>query len=67
MQLDSEDQSPKFIASTLLEIETLVRMLAGLKQAGRSPNILYGIPLVPSHITRLADLAAEIGEEVSRL
>ncbi|KAK5796166.1 hypothetical protein VI817_005451 [Penicillium citrinum] len=62
MQLDIEDQSPKFIASTLLEIETLVRLLAGLKQAGRSPNILYGIPLVPSHITRLAELAAEIGE-----
>ncbi|KAJ5391535.1 hypothetical protein N7509_007025 [Penicillium cosmopolitanum] len=63
LQLDKESQAPKFIASTLLEIETLTRFLAGLKQAGRSPNILYGIPLVPSHITRLAELAAEIGEE----
>lgn len=62
MQLDKESKTPKFIASTLLEIETLVRLLAGLKQEGCHPNILYGIPLVPSHITRLAELAAEIGE-----
>lgn len=63
MQLDKESNTPKFIASTLLEIETLTRFLAGLKRAGRCPNILYGIPLVPSHITRLAELAAEIGED----
>ncbi|KAJ5975945.1 hypothetical protein N7481_009652 [Penicillium waksmanii] len=63
LQLDKESKAPKFIASTLLEIEILTRFLAGLKQAGRSPNILYGIPLVPSHITRLAELAAEIGED----
>ncbi|KAJ5082655.1 hypothetical protein N7532_011698 [Penicillium argentinense] len=63
LQLDKENQTPKFIASTLLEIETLIGLLAGLKRAGRSPNILYGIPLVPSHVPRLAELAAAIGED----
>lgn len=62
MQMDNGDPEPKFIASTLLEIETLSPLLKSLTSAKVPVNILYGIPLVPSHVGRLATLAADIGE-----
>ncbi|KAJ5491168.1 hypothetical protein N7539_002735 [Penicillium diatomitis] len=62
MQMDNGDPEAKFIASTLLEIEMLHPLLKSLKDAEKSVNVLYGIPLVPSHISRLATLAADIGE-----
>ena len=37
-------------------------LLQDLKQRHRI-NVLYGIPLVPSHITRLAQLGAQLGED----
>ncbi|CEO58844.1 hypothetical protein PMG11_03544 [Penicillium brasilianum] len=63
MQMDNGDPETKFIASTLLEIEMLHQILKGLKTLTRPANVLYGIPLVPSHVPRLADLAADIGED----
>lgn len=62
MQLDNESPDANFIASTLTEIETLVPLLKGLER-NHQTNVLYGIPLVPSHIDRLARLAAELGED----
>ncbi len=63
MQMDSGDPEAKFIASTLLEIEMLHPLLKTLKATNCSANVLYGIPLVPSHVPRLAQLAADIGED----
>ncbi|KAB2568775.1 D-serine dehydratase, partial [Lasiodiplodia theobromae] len=51
-----------FIASTLPEIQHLVPALHSLRSAGRHPvTILYGIPLPPSHVPRLAALARSLG------
>ncbi|KAJ6022895.1 uncharacterized protein N7446_013248 [Penicillium canescens] len=49
-----------FIASTPLEIETMIPLLQSLQKA-RPTNILYGIPLIPSQIPRLAKIAKKLG------
>lgn len=61
MQLDTITPSANFIASTLLEIETMMHLLKTVQRTQKI-NILYGIPLIPSHIPRLANLAASLGE-----
>jgi D-serine deaminase-like pyridoxal phosphate-dependent protein len=62
MQVDANNPEANFIASTLLEIETITPLLKALKQNHRI-NILYGIPLVPSQVPRLAHLASNLGED----
>lgn len=61
MQLDRASPEANFIASTLLEIETLHPLLNDIKHT-QHINILYGIPLIPSQIPRLAQLARPLGE-----
>jgi D-serine ammonia-lyase len=51
-----------FIVSTILEAETLTPLLKKLQEEGRCVNVLYGIPLVPSQVDRLAQIAREIGQ-----
>lgn len=51
------------MASTVLEIESLVPLLREFQSKGRKVNILYGIPLVPSQVSRLALAAAELGPD----
>lgn len=62
MQLDTTSPEANFIASTPLEIETLQPLLQEIKTTQRI-NILYGIPLIPSQIPRLANLARNLGED----
>ncbi|KAI2913173.1 hypothetical protein CBS147343_9639 [Aspergillus niger] len=59
-----EDKSipANFVISTLLEGETLLPLFKDLRESGRKVNVLYGIPLVPSQVPRLAALARELGE-----
>ncbi|KAF9630002.1 hypothetical protein BFW01_g183 [Lasiodiplodia theobromae] len=58
----STSEPAHFIASTLPEIQHLVPTLLALRSAGRHPvTILYGIPLPPSHVPRLAALARSLG------
>ena len=45
-----------------MEIETLVPLLKKLKAENRPVNVLYGIPLVPSQVGRLAKIALEVGK-----
>ncbi|KAH7032697.1 putative serine dehydratase domain-containing protein [Microdochium trichocladiopsis] len=54
-------QPINLVASTLAEIEHLVPLIAEYASAGRSVNILYGIPLPPSQVSRLAHIARRIG------
>ncbi|KAJ5553549.1 hypothetical protein N7494_002927 [Penicillium frequentans] len=61
MQVDKTQPSAKFIVSTLLELETLFPLLQELKKS-QQINVLYGIPLVPSSVSRLAELALQLGE-----
>ncbi|GAM40930.1 hypothetical protein TCE0_041f13661 [Talaromyces pinophilus] len=49
-----------FIVSTILELETLLPLLQLFKTQSRPFNVLYGIPLVPSHVPRLADIALHL-------
>ncbi|CAG8093918.1 unnamed protein product [Penicillium salamii] len=52
-----------FIASTVLEIEMMIPLLLDLKKEGRTVNILYGIPLVPSQVPYLAKAARQLGKD----
>ncbi|KAJ5819451.1 hypothetical protein N7474_005042 [Penicillium riverlandense] len=62
MQLDKTSDEANFMASTPLEIEMLVPMLKDVRGNHRV-NVLYGVPLVPSHVERLAKIALELGKE----
>ncbi|KAE8380485.1 putative serine dehydratase domain-containing protein [Aspergillus bertholletiae] len=62
IQVGDKSLDGNFIASTVLEIETLVPLLRKLKAEGRNVNVLYGIPLVPSKVTQIAKIAREVGD-----
>ncbi|KAJ5702712.1 hypothetical protein N7488_010260 [Penicillium malachiteum] len=61
MQVDPSSEEANFIASTILEIETIVPLLQRLKTS-KSINILHGIPLIPSQVVRLAEIAKLLGK-----
>ncbi|KAJ6013826.1 hypothetical protein N7540_008417 [Penicillium herquei] len=61
MQVDQDSKEANFIASTILEIETLVPLLQRIKTSV-SFNVLYGIPLIPSQVVRLAEIAKILGK-----
>lgn len=63
MQVGDKTLDGSFIASTILEIESLIPLLKKLQSEGRRVNVLYGIPLAPSQVARLAKIALEIGHE----
>ncbi|OOF91360.1 hypothetical protein ASPCADRAFT_518598 [Aspergillus carbonarius ITEM 5010] len=62
LQVGEDSEDANFVISTVLEGETLSPLFKELRRAGRRVNVLYGIPLVPSQVTRLAELAKQIGE-----
>ncbi|PWY66804.1 hypothetical protein BO94DRAFT_504109 [Aspergillus sclerotioniger CBS 115572] len=62
LQVGEDGKDANFVISTVLEGETLSPLFKELRAAGRRVNVLYGIPLVPSQVTRLAELAKQIGE-----
>lgn len=51
----------KFVASTIAEIEHLVPLLLEFQMNGRHVNVLYGIPVPLSQVSRLAALAKKLG------
>ncbi|OAA73478.1 Alanine racemase [Cordyceps fumosorosea ARSEF 2679] len=51
----------KLVASTIAEIEHLLPLLQEYQQQGRQVNILYGIPLPQSQISRLAAIGLQLG------
>ncbi|KAE8374604.1 putative serine dehydratase domain-containing protein [Aspergillus bertholletiae] len=63
LQVGTASKEINFVASTLLEIENLVPLLKEFQSEGRKVNILYGIPLVPSQVSRLAAAAAKLGPD----
>ncbi|KAI7763618.1 hypothetical protein LZL87_010673 [Fusarium oxysporum] len=52
----------KLIVSTLAEVDHLLPLLKQYKDAGRRLDILYGLPLPRSQISRLASLGSELGQ-----
>ncbi|PYH47169.1 uncharacterized protein BP01DRAFT_315254 [Aspergillus saccharolyticus JOP 1030-1] len=63
LQVGEESREVNLVISTVLEGEMLVPLLKEFQSAGRSVNVLYGIPLVPSQVTRLASVARRLGEK----
>ncbi|KAH8691597.1 putative serine dehydratase domain-containing protein [Talaromyces proteolyticus] len=63
LQVGEENTDANFVVSTIQEIDHLLPLFKKLKNRGRMVNVLYGIPLVPSKVTRLATLAKELGEK----
>ncbi|ATY59741.1 Alanine racemase [Cordyceps militaris] len=51
----------KLVASTIAEIEHLLPLLAEYQQQGRDVNVLYGIPLPRSQVSRLAAVGRKLG------
>lgn len=62
LQVGEDSQSVKLVASTVSEIEHLLPWLLECKAHGREVNILYGLPVSPSSILRLALIARALGE-----
>jgi D-serine deaminase-like pyridoxal phosphate-dependent protein len=52
----------KLVASTVAEIENLAPWLLECKQQGKEVNVLYGLPLAPSAVPRLAAIARSLGD-----
>ncbi|WKT48151.1 D-serine dehydratase-like domain [Fusarium oxysporum f. sp. vasinfectum] len=62
LQIGQGSGDVKLIVSTLAEIEHLLPLLKEYKDAGRRLDILYGLPLPRSQISRLAALGSELGQ-----
>ncbi|KAL4888727.1 putative serine dehydratase domain-containing protein [Aspergillus ambiguus] len=62
LQVGNGSGEANFVVSTLAEAELLVPLLKDIRTQGRKVNVLYGIPLVPSQVPRLGNVAREVGE-----
>ncbi|KAF4342733.1 D-serine dehydratase [Fusarium beomiforme] len=62
LQVGQGNVDVKLIVSTLAEMEHLLPLLKEYQNAGRHLDILYGLPLPRSQISRLAALGSELGQ-----
>ena len=62
LQVGEFSKDVRFIVSTIIEAEQLLPLLHSFKAAGAKVNVLYGVPLGPSSVLRLADVAKVLGE-----
>ncbi|KAF5634233.1 D-serine dehydratase [Fusarium sp. NRRL 52700] len=62
LQVGQGSGDVKLIVSTLAEIEHLLPLLKEYRDAGRRLDLLYGLPLPRSQISRLAALGSELGQ-----
>eukprot|EP01056_Protomagalhaensia_sp_Gyna25_P001106 Protomagalhaensia_sp_Gyna_25__1105@NODE_153_length_4806_cov_90_625131_g119_i0_p2_GENE_NODE_153_length_4806_cov_90_625131_g119_i0NODE_153_length_4806_cov_90_625131_g119_i0_p2_ORF_typecomplete_len468_score34_13Dser_dehydrat/PF14031_6/3_6e25Ala_racemase_N/PF01168_20/2_1e16_NODE_153_length_4806_cov_90_625131_g119_i034014630 len=58
---DSKDI--RLVASTIAEIEHLLPYMLQCKEAAKKANVVYGLPVTPSVLPRLASIATAIGPE----
>ena len=61
LQLGDSRKDVRLIASTIAEAEQMVPLLKEYKAADAKVNLLYGIPVGPSQVGRLAAVANELG------
>lgn len=61
LQVGENCKDVRFIVSTVLEAESLIPLLKDYQSKGASINVLYGIPLGPSNVSRLAAVAKQLG------
>ncbi|KAM0421129.1 hypothetical protein ACHAPT_011021 [Fusarium lateritium] len=62
LQVGQGNGDIKLVVSTLAELDHLLPLFKEYQNAGRHVDILYGIPLPPSQIPRLAALGSELGQ-----
>ncbi len=61
MQLGEGIKDVKLVVPTVAEIEHILDFLKELQSQGRRVNVLYGLPLPPSQVNRIALLARQLG------
>ncbi|KAF2637815.1 alanine racemase [Massarina eburnea CBS 473.64] len=61
IQAGKSGKDIKLVASTIAEFEFLLPVLKEFKDNGRAVNMLYGIPLPPSQVSRLAAVGRQLG------
>ncbi|CAI4218620.1 unnamed protein product [Parascedosporium putredinis] len=62
LQVGNDAASPvNLVVSTIIEAENLVPLLKEYQAAGRAVSILYGFPLPPAGVGRLATISRELG------
>lgn len=61
LQVGAECKDVRLIVSTVIEAEHLVPLLLEYQTKGAKVNVLYGVPLGPSHIERLAGVGRALG------
>ncbi|KIW95904.1 uncharacterized protein Z519_02969 [Cladophialophora bantiana CBS 173.52] len=62
LQVGEDCKDVRLIVSTIIEAEQLIPLLLEYKSRGAKINILYGVPLGPSHVDRLARVGRQLGE-----
>lgn len=62
LQVGKDSKFVKLVASTVAEVENLAPWLKQCKAQGKVISILYGLPVAPSAIPRLAAIARDLGE-----
>lgn len=61
LQVGAGSKDVRLIVSTVIEAESLLDLLKQYQAKGAKVNVLYGVPLGRSHVTRLAALAKQLG------
>ncbi|KIW78483.1 hypothetical protein Z517_08320 [Fonsecaea pedrosoi CBS 271.37] len=61
IQVGEDCNDVRLIVSTIIEAEQLVPLLLEYKGRDAKINVLYGVPLGPSHVDRLAAVAHQLG------
>jgi len=61
LQVGEDCKDVRLIVSTVIEAENVVPLLLEYQRSGAKVNLLYGVPLGPSHVERLARVASELG------
>ncbi|KAL9622785.1 MAG: hypothetical protein Q9160_002904 [Pyrenula sp. 1 TL-2023] len=61
LQVGDTSKQVKLVVSTVIEAESLLPYLNECQNGGRTVNVLYGVPLPPSSVTRLANIGRELG------
>ncbi|KAJ4857977.1 putative serine dehydratase domain-containing protein [Trichoderma breve] len=62
LQAGEGNKDVRLVASTVAEIEFLQPLLHEFMESGRQVNVLYGIPLPPSQVDRLAAIGRRLGQ-----
>ncbi|EXJ95499.1 hypothetical protein A1O1_00621 [Capronia coronata CBS 617.96] len=61
LQVGAECKDVRLVVSTVIEAEQLIPLLLEYQRQGARINVLYGVPLGPSHVPRLATVARQLG------